>query len=177
MSPCDQTGMRRAQLEEVLAILPNFRFLKLEIAHDFCSDSVVNARFAQKHLMIGKSQRRKSTNFPNKIEFGTRKSPVFARAYWKDEISSFRIQTKIHAEWLKKHNIKTTKSFLKLPDLIARRHITFLTIDSLKLSAALARLGIPFASALKKVAARGNDLYAALHYLRHHLGLPNTLAF
>ena len=100
---------------------------------------------------------------------------MFARAYWKDEISSFRIELEFHREWLKKHNIKTTKSFLKLPDLIARRHITFLTIDSLKLSAALARLGIPFASALKKVAARENDLYAALHYLRHDLGLPNTL--
>lgn len=175
LSPCDRTGMRRSQLEEVLAILPNFRFLKLEIAHDFCADSVVNASFTRKHLMVGKSQRQRDPEHPNWIEFGSRKSPVFVRAYWKKQINSFRIELEFHREWLTKHNIKTTKTFLKLPSLIARRHIAFLKIDSLKLSAALARLGIPVASALKKVVAREDDLHAALHYLRHTVGLQNTL--
>jgi hypothetical protein len=173
LSPCDQTGMQRSELEEVLSILPNSRFLKLEIAHDFCVDSVVNESFARKHLMIGKSQRR--PEHPNRIEFGSRKSPVFARGYWKKEIQSFRIEIEYHREWLKKHGIKSTSDFLKLPDLTARQHIAFFKIDSLKLSAALDRLGIPVAPTLKKIIARDDDLHAALRYLRRSVGLANTL--
>ena len=175
MTPCDRTGMQRSQLEEVLAILPNFRFLKVEIAHDFSANSVVNRSFTLKHLMVGKSQRRQDPEHPNRINFGSRKSPVFARAYLKSEINSFRIELEFHREWLVKFGIKTTKDFLKLPELIARRHIAFYKIDSLKLSAALARLKVPLASTLRRVIAREDDLYAALHYLRHTVRLRNTL--
>jgi len=175
MSPCDRTGMRRSHLEEVLAILPTFRFLKLEIAHDFCAESVVNARFTRRHLVVGKCQRSKDPEFPDRIQFGSRKSPVFARAYWKKQIDSFRIELEFHREWLVKCGIKTTKDFLKLPNLTARRHIAFYKIDSLKLSAALDRLGIPVASTLRKVIAREDDLHAALRYLRRNVGLANTL--
>lgn len=175
MTPNDQAGMRRLELEEVLEILPNFRFLKLEIAHDFCADSVVNKSFARKSLMIGKSQRSKDPEFPDRIQFGSRKSPVFARCYWKKSINAYRIEIEYHREWLKKHGIKTTKDFLKLPDLTARRHIAFYKIDSLKLSAALDRLGISIASTLKKIIAREDDLHAALRYLHRDVGLANTL--
>jgi hypothetical protein len=175
LTPDDQAGMRRSELEEVLAVLPNFRFLKIELAHDFRADSIVNARFARKHLIVGKSHRRKSGANAPILHFGARRSPVFARSYWKKTIDSYRIEIEYHREWLAKHAIKTTNDFLKLPELTARRYIAFYKIDPLKLSAALARLGVPVAPTLKKVVARENDLHAALHYLRHDVGLVNTL--
>jgi hypothetical protein len=174
MTPNDRTGMRRYELEELLAQLPNYRFLKIEVAHDFRVGSVVDAAFARKHLMIGKS-RRNSEAGTAMLHFGARRSPVFARCYWKRPIKRYRVEIEYHRPWLAKNGIKTTDDFSRLPDLTARHHIAFYRINPLKLSSCLARLDVPVAPALREVIAREDDLHVALHYLRHDLGVVNAL--
>jgi hypothetical protein len=175
LSPNDQTGLSRSELEQVLELLPNHRFLKLELAHDFCSESVVDSRFARKHLVIGKSQRTEDPAHPGMLYFGARRSPVFARCYEKEAIDCFRIELEYHSEWIVMHRIKTPRDFVRLPELTARIHIAFYKIDPLKLSAALARLGVPVASTMRKVILRQDDLSVALRFLRKNVGLPNAI--
>jgi hypothetical protein len=174
LSPNDAVGMRRFELEEVLAHLPNFRFLKIELAHDFRIGSVVNAAFARKHLIVGKSQLNSEAG-AGMLYFGTRRSPVFARCYGKVQIKRYRIELEYHRQWLAKNGIKTTDDFCKLPELTARRHIAFYRIDPLKLTATLVRMGVPVAPTLRKVIAHDDDLHTVLHYLRHEVGVVNTL--
>jgi hypothetical protein len=172
LSPNDKSGMRRYPLEQMTR-LPGCRFLKIEVAHDFCADSIVDAAFARKHLIVGKSRRTRAD--AAMMQFGARRSPVYARCYWKASIKCYRIEIEYHREWLKKHGIATTSDFCKLPDLTARHHIAFYRLEPLKLSACLARLGIPVAPALRKIIEREADLYAALDYMRREFGIVNAL--
>jgi hypothetical protein len=174
ISPDDEEGLRRPVLEEVLEILPDRRFLKIEVAHDFHLDSVVNSRFARKHLLMGKSHARKDPQFPNMLWFGARTSPVCGRAYWKPVIKSYRIEVEYHREWLKKYGIVRMNDFLKLPELTCRHHIAFYKLDCLRLSATLARLQLPVESTLRNVISREGDLSGMLEYLRHKVGIVNT---
>lgn len=174
IAPPDRTGMRRAELERILGVLPEFRLLKVEVAHDFCSSSVVDADFARRHLLVGKSWRSEDSVHGDMLYFGTRRSPVFCRCYWKTEIDSFRIELEVHSEWLQKNGIATPDDFAKFPDLVARKHVAFYKIDPLKLTLALQRLGVPVESTLRKVASRQHDLSLALRYLRSKVGLTNT---
>jgi hypothetical protein len=175
LTPNDRTGLRRFELEKILELLPNYRFLKLELAHDFCSDSVVDAPFARKHLIIGKSQRREDPTHPGMLYFGARRSPVFARCYAKKSIGCYRIEVEFHREWLAMHRIEAPGDFVRLPELTARTHIAFYKIDALKLSAALVRLDVPVAPTMRKIIAREHDLSMTLRYLRTEVGLPNAL--
>jgi hypothetical protein len=113
IAPPDRTGMRRAPLEEILGLLPGFRFSHVEVAHDFSADSVVDADFVGRHRISGKSRRTDDPAHPDIIYFGARRSPVFTRCYWKKEIDCYRIEVD-HSEWLKKHRIATTDDFVKL---------------------------------------------------------------
>jgi hypothetical protein len=174
ISPPDKTGMKRATLEEILELLPHNRFLKVELAHDFCSDSIVDADFIRRHLVVGKSRRKDDPRQSEVLYFGARLSPVFARCYYKEAIDCYRVELEFHSEWLKKNHIATTDDFVKLPDLVARSHIAFFKIDPLKLSAALLRLGAPVTSTMRKVISRKDDLSVALRYLRK-IGLTNSV--
>ena len=76
--------------------------------------------------------------------------------------------------WLDKHAIHTTAGFTKLADL-ARPHVGFYRLDPVKASGAFARIGVPIDSTLRKVIARQHDIYQVLDFLRHDLGLTNSL--
>jgi hypothetical protein len=176
ISPADAAPyLRRSELESLLGMLTAPHFLKIEIAHDFHAGSVVTAPFAHKYLLVGKSVKKENPAYPGTINYGSRRSPVFARGYWKKPIASYRIEIELHPTWIKKHSIATPGDFLRLPELVCGHHIAFYKIDPLKLTAALTRIGAPVAPTFRKVIARQHDLQEALHFLRHDVGLENTL--
>jgi hypothetical protein len=176
ISPADKAPyLRRSELESLLAMLTEPHFLKIEVAHDFQGGSVVTAPFADKHLLVGKSVKKENPAHPGTINYGSRRSPVFTRCYWKQTIAAYRIEIELHASWIKKNGIAAPADFLRLPQLVCGRHIAFYKIDPLKLTAALTRMGAQVAPTLRKVIARQHDLQHALHFLRHDVGLENTL--
>jgi hypothetical protein len=179
MPPCIFTvspagALARHELEDILQLTPEFRFTKIELAHVFRVGSVVNSAFARRHLVVGKSKRSDDPRYPNTLYFGSRNSPVFARCYTDPTNGSFKIEPEFHRAWLDKHAIHTTAGFTKLADL-ARPHVGFYRLDPVKASGAFARIGVPIDSTLRKVIARQHDIYQVLDFLRHDLGLTNSL--
>jgi hypothetical protein len=173
VSPPDD-GLRREELDHILALVPKYRITKIEMAHVFAHDSIVNLDFARKHLVVGKSQRSDDPRYPDSLYFGSRNSPVFVRCYTHRTNHSFTIEPEFHRSWLDKHKIRTTADFYKLAQL-ARRHVAFYKLDPLKASAAFARMGVPVGTTLRKVIARQHDIYDVLDFLRHDLRLANAL--
>lgn len=76
---------------------------------------------------------------------------------------------KDHRDRLKNNDIRTTRDFLKLPDLTARHHVAFCRVNPLKVSPCLASVNISVAPVLRKFIARQDNLHAALDYLRRDL--------
>lgn len=173
ISPSD-SDLQRRELDELLKIIPEYRFTKIELAHVFRAGSIVNLPFARKHLVVGKSRRNDDPRYPDTLYFGSRTSPVFARGYTHPIDKSFKVEPEFHRQWLDKNKIRTTAHFTKLAHL-ARRHVAFYSFDSLKASAAFARMGLPLDTTLRKVIARQHDIYQVLDFLRHEVGLANTL--
>jgi hypothetical protein len=168
------TGLERRELDDIIALVPEYRFTKIECAFVFRPDSVVNLAFARRQLVVGKSKRSDDPRFPDTLYFGSRNSPVFARCYTNPTTNSFKVEPEFHRQWLDKHHIYTTADFTKLA-LLARRHVAFYKLDPLKASAAFARMGVPVASTLRKVIARQDDIYQVLDFLRHDLEMANAL--
>lgn len=173
VSPPDG-GLWRRELDDLLELVPEYRFTKIELAHVFRADSVVNLAFARKHLVVGKSQRSDDPRYPHMLYFGSRTSPVFARCYTHPTNHSFKVEPEFHRVWLDKHGVRTTADFTKLAQL-ARKHVAFYQLNPLKASAAFARMGVPVASTLRKVIAREHDIYKVLDFVRHDLGMANAL--
>ena len=73
ISPPD-TGLERRELDEIIQLVPEYRFTKIEYALVFRPGSFVNLASARKYLVVGKSQPSGDPRYPGTLYFGSRRS-------------------------------------------------------------------------------------------------------
>ncbi|HKD64571.1 MAG TPA: hypothetical protein VKB40_11095 [Candidatus Acidoferrales bacterium] len=123
----DSQGLQPADLLGAFELLNDGYLSLLEVAFDFDERVKLNTGFVLGHVLFAKS--RWSAPKPCIVWFGARRSSKFVRAYQKPELGVFRVELEFHASWLRHHGIRDCFDFLKIPNLVLRRHIFFCQLD------------------------------------------------
>lgn len=94
---CDETGILWSDLKAIGDAFSDFRIIMIELAFDFATGSGVDKQFVLRHGRFGKSRPAHNPKYPETLYYGTRHSAKFVRAYWKKEISAFRVELEMHS--------------------------------------------------------------------------------
>jgi hypothetical protein len=122
---------------ELLPILKRCRhawLVLVELAMDFPPTSGVDRAFVKRHGVFGKSRRRTDRGGPGQLRYGSRKSAKLVRAYWKAEVSAFRVEVELHSRLLsrgRRERARKTSDELKndvatAPYLLLPKHVCFM---------------------------------------------------
>jgi hypothetical protein len=174
--PRDATGLLLEDFRFILELIPEFKFVLVEIACDSPLDCIVDTSFVRRHMLAGKTRLRPGGNALHE-RWGSARSSKVVRAYAKFEASAFRIELQLHARFLRKHKINHTSDFAKLATILSNRHIYFAALNDNKLQEHLRRSSLPHKTktALLKTAAKSRkSLWSTLRLLRRNGHLVNV---
>jgi hypothetical protein len=174
--PDDTRGLSRTDLDSLLRAFTGVRFLTAELAIDFRKHSGVDEKFVLRHGLFGKSQP-VEPRFENGIRFGSRLSSTHVRAYAKDSISAYRVESELRREWLSHHQIRRSGDLASLVDLIVPGRVQFVRVDWPALTRHMSAKSIAPDGILREARAREASIHETLRYLRTRVGMANLYRF
>lgn len=171
-----RNGIRRSELERIIAVFRRVRPLLVEFAVDFTPNSGVGRAFILRHAVFGRSEQQHGYPFDT-LRFGTRKSEKLVRAYRLDT-GDFRVELELHSGWFLRNGVSKLEDLAYLPSLLFPRHFCLVAIDWQVLAAYISRKN---RSSVDQILAqcheRATPLHGLLAYLRDELGVKNVRRF
>jgi hypothetical protein len=79
----DVSGLEWSDVRSILEILPNVRFVMVELAFDFGFASSVDGAYVRAHALFGKSRRNQVATYRGYDSWGSRRGAKFVRSYYK----------------------------------------------------------------------------------------------
>jgi hypothetical protein len=174
--PDDNRGLSRPELDSIIKAFTAIQFLTAELAIDFSKESGIDEEFVLRHGLFGKSQP-VEPRFENGMRFGSRLSRTHVRAYAKDSISAYRVESEMRRDWLNHHQIRRTGDLASLVDLIVPGRVQFARVDWPALTRHLSAKSIVSDGILREARARGASIHETLRYLRKTVGMANLYRF
>jgi hypothetical protein len=176
--PDDRLGLRLEEISSVLELTVRPRLIRLEIAFDFGPSSGVHGGYIRRFSIFGKCRPNSVQVRPNYDAWGSRKSSMFVRSYFKKEIGAHRLELQLNNRFLRKHKIDSVFEFQRLVDLLPTRQIFFGRIDEQRLIGwlrdRLHRSAGDTHRILRTLHVLEGHLSEALSYLRQSEHLTNT---
>jgi hypothetical protein len=175
--PNDATGLGFDDLRSILELLPGFELRILEVAWDFSPNCVVDLDFIRQFGLFGSTWMRPGVN-PYHDKWGNAGSKI-VRAYYKWEISRFRLELQLHLGFLSGNKITDIFDFRRLVDVLLPHHVDFAEIDETKLFRALRRSKVakndPVAFLKRARSLAERSLWSTLRFLSEKARLTNRL--
>jgi hypothetical protein len=120
----DQTGITPAEIMALLRDITGPKVTMFELAFDFPAALKINRAFILRHGSFGKSHRRKE--LPQWLRYGSRSSAKLVRCYFKEPISSFRVELEIHSALIRKYSASQIQDLSSCVMRLYPAHIRFL---------------------------------------------------
>jgi hypothetical protein len=176
--PRHRAWLQFEDLNAILQLLPNFKFVVIEVAFDFPVTSIVDVRFVEEHALFGRSWPRFVGINPLHDSWGTRKAAKFVRSYARFATDFHRIELELHSRFLRQHRIDDIQDFPRLVALLVPNHIQFARLDQRRLIEQLRRKGLGSRerqNVVEQLQDREEDcLCNLLKYLRRRVQLKNV---
>jgi hypothetical protein len=173
----DELGLQPQDVLSVLELLPDMRFVLVELAFDFGFHSEVDGANVRAHALFGKSR-------PNQVAvrrgwdcWGTRRGAKFVRSYFKPQLGAHRVELQLNRKFLRRHEIKDIFDFKRLVEIVPERHILFAEIDKSTVVRHLKNAGhdrYEVRQILERVSEHDDDIYAQCAVLRKRGRLKNV---
>lgn len=175
--PGGREGLQWDDLRTVLELLPNFKFVLVEVAWDFPLMSIVDIDYVRKRGLFGKSRPRSVEINPLHETWGGRKATKFVRSYVRYESDVHRAELEMHARALREYAIDSPFDFPRLVQTLLDRHILFGRLDGRRVVRRLRREGFSERqrrNVLDQLKDREGNIWEALRYLRRRVHLSNV---
>jgi hypothetical protein len=183
LAPCrftligdDQTGITPAEIMALSRDITGPKVTMFELAFDFPAALKIDRAFILRHGSFGKSHRRKEP--PNRLRYGSRSSAKFVRCYFKEQITSFRVELEIHSALIRKYGAFNLQDLSSCALRLYPAHICFVELSWRRLRRHLTykfgtRAGLVFAETKKRASI---SLRRATRYLSQQ-GVSNVHRF
>jgi len=121
--PDDRRGLRRGDLDAIIARCKSYHLLLVEIAFDF-DTTAMSRDFVRRHALFGKCRFR-NTAAGGVRYYGARKSNKLVRCYLKSATNGYRIELELHSGFLRAHDILKASQLMNLAAILVPKHIRF----------------------------------------------------
>lgn len=167
--PVDGPGMLPSELRQIETRFLRLRALRIEVTIEFSPMTGVDDAYVRRHGRFGRTQ-------ISRGQRGSRRGNLLIRIYDKAETNRFRVELELHSQWLRRHGVRQTSDFWRLPALLVPQHFEFVEVDFNKLSKFLRHTGRDAEEIIAACRLREGSLNRLKTFLKH-VGLANIHRF